>query len=227
MPHQHSAHCEHEHEDLPGSGEQALLYSRIDRDNIRCLNEAEPDSGKSVVKPWDQRLDNDKFVESDADEQLLITIPYVTVQYTVGIGYTYTNWPILSFTGSVKLRSICLRTGHGDYAPSKLKVYTNRDSIDFDDVSDMQPVQEWDLVRGSDEVVEYTTRSTKFSNVRNITLFFPENYGEDTSIVRFLGFKGEWSEVKRDPIITIYEASANPADHKNPAAEDKLHYSID
>ncbi|KAI8579370.1 hypothetical protein K450DRAFT_242928 [Umbelopsis ramanniana AG] len=206
MPHCHDDHCEHEHEDLPGSGEQALLYSRIDRDNIRCLNEAEPDSGKSVVKPWDQRLDNDKFVESDADEQLLITIP---------------------FTGSVKLRSICLRSGHGDYAPSKLKVYTNRDGIDFDDVSDMQPVQEWDLVRGSDDVVEYTTRSTKFSNVRNITLFFPENYGEDTSIVRFLGFKGEWSEVKRDPIITIYEASANPADHKNPAAEDKLHYSID
>lgn len=60
MPHCHDEHCDHEHEDLPGSGEQALLYSRIDRDNIRCLNEAEPESGKSVVKPWDQRLDNDK-----------------------------------------------------------------------------------------------------------------------------------------------------------------------
>jgi hypothetical protein len=60
MPHCHGEHCEHEHEDLPGSGEQALLYSRIDRDNIRCLNEAEPDSGKTIVKPWDQRLDNDK-----------------------------------------------------------------------------------------------------------------------------------------------------------------------
>ncbi|CAO3671023.1 unnamed protein product [Umbelopsis vinacea] len=149
---------------------------------------------------------NDKFVESDADEQLIIFIP---------------------FTGSVKLRSICLRSGHGDYAPSKLKIYTNKDGIDFDDVNDLQPVQEYDLVRGSDDVVEYTTRSTKFSNVRNITLFFPENYGEDTTILRFLGFKGEWSEIKRDPVITIYEASANPADHKNPTGEDKLQHTID
>jgi hypothetical protein len=106
---------------------------------------------------------------------------------------------------------------------SMLYRYTNKDGIDFDDVSDLQPVQEWDLVRGSDDVVEYTTRlvkwlhacwwwnqldvltgveslcrSTKFSNVRNITLFFPENYGEDTTILRFLGFKGEWSEVITD-----------------------------
>lgn len=60
MPHCHDEHCDHEHEDLPGSGEQALLYSRIDHDNIRCLNESEPDTGKTIVKPWDQRLNNDK-----------------------------------------------------------------------------------------------------------------------------------------------------------------------
>jgi hypothetical protein len=60
MPHSHHGHCEQEHEDLPGSGEQALLYSRIDRDNIRCLNESDPDTGKTIVKPWDQRFDNDK-----------------------------------------------------------------------------------------------------------------------------------------------------------------------
>lgn len=59
MPHCHDEHCDHEHEDLPASGEQSLLYSRIDRDNIRCLNEAEPDTGKTIVKPWDQRYDND------------------------------------------------------------------------------------------------------------------------------------------------------------------------
>jgi hypothetical protein len=32
--------------------------------------------------------------------------------------------------------------------------YTNRDDVDFDDVNDLQPVQEWDLVRGSDDVVD-------------------------------------------------------------------------
>lgn len=40
--------------------------------------------------------------------------------------------------------------------------YTNKDGIDFDDVNDLQPVQEYDLVRGSDDVVEYTTRLVKW-----------------------------------------------------------------
>lgn len=35
-----------------------------------------------------------------------------------------------------------------------------------------------------------------------------------------------YTQVKRDPIITIYEAKANPADHKIPGAEDKMGHSI-
>jgi hypothetical protein len=52
--------------------------------------------------------------------------------------------------------------------------------------------------------------------VRNLTLFFPENgSGDEDSVttIRYIGLKGEWEEVKRDPIITIYELAANPADH--------------
>ncbi|KAI9495310.1 galactose-binding domain-like protein [Zychaea mexicana] len=201
----HGEHCEHDHDDLPGAGDQFLLYSRIDRDNVRCLNEAEPDSGKSVIKPWNERFDNEKFVESDADEQLILFVP---------------------FTGSVKLRSICLRTARGDTAPSTMKVFINRDDVDFDAAESYTPVQTWELVEGSDDVVEYATRITKFTNIRNITLYFPENFGADTSIIHFVGFKGEWTEIKRDPIITVYEANANPADHKIPGADDKMDYSI-
>jgi hypothetical protein len=60
--------------------------------------------------------------------------------------------------------------------------------------------QEFDLVQ-TDDVVEYGVRTTKFTNVRNITLFFPDNHGEDTSIVRYLAFKGEWTQVKRIVMI--------------------------
>lgn len=111
-------------------------------------------------------------------------------------------------------------------------------------------------------------RITKFTNVRNITLFFPDNFGNDTSIVRFIGFKGEWSEVRRcietcvalfwnlwsticgmidqtrsnhNRLVrtgvekrigialimnVVYEASANPADHKTPSGENKMNFSI-
>ncbi|CEG81475.1 hypothetical protein RMATCC62417_15674 [Rhizopus microsporus] len=163
------------HDDLPGSGEQFLLYSKIDLDNIRCLNEAEPNSGQKVIRPWNERMDDTKYLESDADEQLIVFVP---------------------FTGIVKLRSICLRTDNTDAAPSKVKVFINREDVDFDAAESYTPVQEFDLVQGSNEVIEYTTKATKFSNVRNITLFFSENFGEDTSIIRYLGFKGEWSEVR-------------------------------
>lgn len=74
--------------------------------------------------------------------------------------------------------------------------FINREDVDFDAAESYTPVQELDLVQGSNEVIEYTTKATKFSNVRNITLFFPENFGEDTSIIRYLGFKGEWNEVR-------------------------------
>lgn len=60
MSHCHHEHCDHDHEDLPESGEQFLLYSKIDLDNVRCLNEAEPNSGKKVIRPWNERMDDSK-----------------------------------------------------------------------------------------------------------------------------------------------------------------------
>ena len=65
---------------------QFNLYTKIDLNKLECLNEAEEGSAKNVFKPWDARLDQSKFVESDADEELLFNIP---------------------FTGSVKLKGDC------------------------------------------------------------------------------------------------------------------------
>ncbi|KAI8992372.1 galactose-binding domain-like protein [Pilobolus umbonatus] len=205
MAHCQDEHCDHDHSDLPESGEQFLLYSKIDIDNVRCFNEAEPNSGSHIIKPWNERWEDTKYLESDADEQLIVFVP---------------------FTGCVKLRSICIRTDRSDHAPSKMKVFINRDDVDFDAADTYTPVQEFDLVQSSNDVIEYGVRVSKFSNVRNISLFFPENFGEDTSIIRFVGFKGEWSEMKRDPIITVYEANANPADHKVKGASNTMNYSI-
>lgn len=62
------------------------------------------------------------------------------------------------FTGSVKLQALTLIGGMVQSAPDKLKVFINRDDLDFSMVSDLVPVQEWDLVDNSDGTMEYPTQ---------------------------------------------------------------------
>ena len=57
-------------------------------------------------------------------------------------------------------------------------------------------------------------RINKFSNVRWLTLYFPENFGADQTIIDYIGLSGEWTPLIKDPVITLYEAAPNPADHQ-------------
>lgn len=67
-----------------------------------------PDSvGSNVLKPWDARMDETRFIESDADDQLIITIP---------------------FTGNVKLREILIKAGPAGHTPEEVKVWCNKES---------------------------------------------------------------------------------------------------
>ena len=83
--HDHSGHDHghedhgHDHSDEVEPALQTLIWKQIDFDNIRTLNESEPDAGAKVVKKtWQQRLEAEPELESDADEQLLMFIPYAT-----------------------------------------------------------------------------------------------------------------------------------------------------
>ncbi|KAJ3063369.1 hypothetical protein HK102_008499, partial [Quaeritorhiza haematococci] len=94
-----------------------------------------------------------------------------------------------------------------------MKAFVNREDVDFDSVESIKPDQEWQLLTDTGKKVpEYPTRIAKFTNVRNLTLFFPDNFGgEDVTRINYIGLKGEFTEMTRDPIITIYELAANPA----------------
>ncbi|KAG9290929.1 hypothetical protein G9A89_011079 [Geosiphon pyriformis] len=240
--HDHEGSNDHNHDhdhEGPERGFEESLYSQIDRDSVRCLNESEIGSGKNVIKPWNEREDTTKvwvkffpesfikdyllnmvhfqFLESDVDEQLLLFIP---------------------FTGNVKLKSIWIKAGPGSSCPAKLNVsiatnttdfidfsYINQDNLDFDAVETYLPTQTWELLE-TREIVEYTTRISKMSNVQNLTLFFPENYGDDITRIYFVGLKGEWTQIKKDPIITLYEATPNLGDHKTQTADQRIHHTV-
>ncbi|ORZ37724.1 galactose-binding domain-like protein [Catenaria anguillulae PL171] len=202
-------HDGHDH-DGPDRGTEYSLWRYINIDQIRCLNEQVEGSAKKVFRPWEERLDEDKYVESDADEQLLIHIP---------------------FTGQVKLKAIALRCRPDETAPSELKVFINNDQLDFDSAESTEPTQSWELVSPDDVVramdaqggvVEYPTRVAKFGAVRSLTMFIPANFGADTSIVNYIGLRGDFTPLNKDPIITMYEAAANPADHAPIVGTDPL-----
>lgn len=126
MPHSHDHgnECTHEasHTDNgPEMGIEYSLYSKIDMENLECLNEESDGSGKLVFKPYEQRLDFDKviknhhfisfnyilihfsaqFVESDADEELLFNIP---------------------FTGNIKLKGLIIIGAEDATHPNKVKL---------------------------------------------------------------------------------------------------------
>lgn len=63
----HHEGCGHDHlgNDL---GPEDNLYTQIDKDNVVALNGTGP--GSDIIKPWSERLDTSKFLESDADDQL-------------------------------------------------------------------------------------------------------------------------------------------------------------
>ncbi|KAK4202534.1 PITH domain-containing protein [Triangularia verruculosa] len=193
----HGGHDGHDHSDDITPALQYSLYQHIDFDGVATLNEARRGSGREVLKKtWAERMVVEPEVASDADEQLLFNIP---------------------FTGQVKLHSILLRTSDSECAPKTMKVLINRDDVDFD-VAEGGNVttQEFELSR-TGEVQEVAVRRARFSAVRRISLFFPDNFGdgdEDVTRISYVGFKGEWMQLGRAPSNILYEAAANPSDHK-------------
>ncbi|KAK2661334.1 hypothetical protein Ddye_007867 [Dipteronia dyeriana] len=192
--------CLHDHscEDHDCSSDWSL-YKHIDLSKVTALNEAVPGSVKSAFKAWEERLNTsgECLKSNEGDPELLVYIP---------------------FTSDVKIKSISVVGGAGGTSPSKMRVFINREGIDFSDAEGTQAIQEWELVENLQGVLEYQTRYSKFQSVANITLHFPENFGGDTTQIHYIGLKGEATQLKRDVVATIvYEITPNPSDHKTKA----------
>ena len=126
------------------------------------------------------------------------------------------RWPdltVYSFTGSIRLHSILLRTSEDQSAPKALKLFINKDDLDFATVEDLTPTQDLMLSQSS-EVVEYPVRRAHFNNTYSLTLFIENNYGDETTRLSYIAFKGEHTKLSREPVEVLYEKAANPKDHE-------------
>ncbi|XP_055376636.1 PITH domain-containing protein CG6153 [Condylostylus longicornis] len=199
MPHGHSHGngCSHEASGINNPLEMGIEYSlfkKIDLENMECLNEEIENSGKSVFKPFEKRLDFTEYVKSDADEELLFNIP---------------------FTGNVKLKGIIIIGDDDDTHPSKVRLFKNRQKMSFDDTTSSAD-QEFELSRDTSGQIEYATKIVTFATVHHLSLHFPSNFGSEYTKINYIGLRGEFTEA-HDHGVTIcnYEIRPNVSDHKN------------
>lgn len=175
-------------------GASENLYAKIDTSKITCLNEREKGSGKNPIKAWDDRLESkSELWSNDDDSDLLLYIPFVA---------------------QVKVKAFSMIGGTNDTTPTNVKIWVNRDDIDFSNVDDVKPTQTVDLCDDDTGEIFYPTQITKYQNVSSLTILFTNENNEDESCLRFLSFRGEDLKHKREAVNVVYEAQANPADHK-------------
>lgn len=107
---------------IPTPTVQTSLISQIDTSQTSCLNEA-PDHGLR-----DMLATEKAYLESDADEQLLLGI---------------------AFLQAVKLFALRFTTAESaiDNAPKKVRIFADQADIGFDEATSQTPLQEFELTK--------------------------------------------------------------------------------
>jgi len=154
-----------------GEEEESLVKGHMDlstfydKNGCECLNESNAHNLAAAL------TSKEGFLESDCDEQLLISI---------------------AFNQLVRLHSIRI-AGPIDKAPKTVKLFINQPkSLDFDSAECMASVQTLTLTPADVESgAVIPLMYVKFQNVSSITLFVKDNLGgEETTQINHISFIG-------------------------------------
>ena len=111
-----------------------------------------------------------------------------------------------------------IRTSETLSAPKTLKVFVNKENIDFEAAMELAPTQTFEMAQ-TNQLQEIPVRRALFNAVQHITLFFEDNFGqegeeEETTRMSYIGLRGTFLRLNREPISFLYEIAANPTDQK-------------
>ncbi|KAG0312999.1 Thioredoxin-like protein 1 [Dissophora globulifera] len=154
-----------------GSGSGSLVAGHSDMSDqitlnqVDCLNQQTANHIRNALKA------DDTFLESDVDEQLIISVP---------------------FNQSIKLHSLKIVPKDVAHAPKTIKLYVNKLSLGFDEADSVEETQTITL---SEKDYEgnglIPLRFVKFQNVTSVILFIEDNLGdEETTQIKQLVFIG-------------------------------------
>jgi hypothetical protein len=202
---------DHEHEDELGMS----LRPQIDLPKVFCLNEEVENAGRSVLKTHEGRLSATPSLTSPQDDpELLLFIP---------------------FTESVTLQSLSIRSVESqETAPPKtIRIFTNRDDLDFETARELPPQMQLELLppyHFAEGSIDYPLRPAgRFQNIASVTIFVQDNYdegGEQPTEITFVGLKGKGTNMKRVSVEAVYEKQGMPKDHKAMGGEMKERHFI-
>lgn len=169
------------------------LYSMLDANETRFLNITHAASGIRVFKPFVRRFEADPHIISDADSEIIVTAV---------------------FTSPCILRKfMIIGGGDPDHHPSHVKLYVNNDTLDFQNISEVLPTQEFDLQVNLNGSVEVLTAMHRFANISSLTMYFTGNHGDlESTIIQYIGLQGDHSHYRREPVHTMYEVLCNGQD---------------
>ena len=188
------------------------LRPQIDFDGVKCLNEDFPGMGRGILKLHEERLSAEPYLRSQEDDpELLLHIPFTEA-------VTITKISIHSSPPS-NIDDECK-------PPRTVKLFSNRDDIDFDMARELTPHCQVDTLppeHFTEGTLDYPLRPAgRFRNIDSLTLFFSDNYGSDdevSTVITYIGLKGRGSGIKRTAVQCVYESRGMPEDHKTPGAE--------
>ncbi|KAF9186544.1 Thioredoxin-like protein 1 [Haplosporangium sp. Z 767] len=154
-----------------GSGSGTLvaghndISDQITLNQVDCLNQQNANHIRNALKA------DDTFLESDVDEQLIISVP---------------------FNQAVKLHSLKIVPKDIAHAPRTIKLYVNKLALGFDETDSVEETQAIVL---SEKDYEgnglIPLRFVKFQNVTSLIIFIEDNLGEEeTTQIKQLMFIG-------------------------------------
>ncbi|EIW78487.1 DUF1000-domain-containing protein [Coniophora puteana RWD-64-598 SS2] len=168
------------------------LYEAIDRDAVHGLNLTVPEDAKAIIKPWNERDDTTRYIESSVDDEVIIHVP---------------------FTQSVRVKAILLKIGRGEYAPRRMRVYANHPNIvGFEDVESTKSQLNIALLEGETGVVEYPVRVASLTSISSLTLYFSHTVGGEQVRMYYVGFKGDVKTPRPEATQKIEIPAANAGD---------------
>eukprot|EP00756_Hemistasia_phaeocysticola_P012681 Hpha_TRINITY_DN15222_c5_g5::TRINITY_DN15222_c5_g5_i1::g.66848::m.66848 len=127
---------------------------------------------------------------------------------------------IIPFTEVVRIAAISIiggTQGQGEKdAPSKAKVWVNREDMDFETAQVVKGDTELDLQRGEHADLLHALPPSKFQNVRQVILYIHKNFGADTTCLSFIHFRGKGSKISTEKkvVTTVYETTGALKDHR-------------